>query len=301
MKSTLRLAKRNIALYVFLLPAFLYIIVFCYVPMYGVQIAFRNFNFADGITGSPWVGLKWFRYFLMGRLGMTVIKNTVVISLYSLIAGFPIPILLALMMHNVRGIVFKRTVQTVTYLPHFISTVVMVGMLSCFLSMNSGFVNGIIKTLGGQAKHFMGDPKYFSHLYVWSGIWQEAGWGSIIYMAALTSVDPGLHEAAMIDGASKLQRILHVDIPSIVPTVVIMLILRCGSIMSVGFEKTYLMQNDLNSSVSEVIATYTYKQGLLSAKYSYGAAIGLFNNLINFIFLTIVNTVAKKLSGNALW
>ena len=296
-----KLMRRNIALYVFLIPAMVYIIIFHYWPMYGVQIAFRNYTFQNGITGSPWVGDKWFRYFFKSPLFSSLLRNTLTLSLYSLAAGFPMPIILALMIHNTPGRVYRRTIQTVTYLPHFISTVVLVGMLSCFFSVNSGFINTMLESLGGTRKQFMGMPQYFRHVYVWSGVWQGMGWSSIIYMAALTGISPELHEAAMIDGASRLQRIWHIDIPGIVPTMVILLILRAGSIMSVGFEKVYLMQNSLNSPVSEIISTYTYKQGMLSMKYSYSSAIGLFNNVINFIFLTIVNGVSKRLSGNSLW
>lgn len=300
-KATLRLMRRNWVLYLLLLPAVLYIAVFSYAPMYGIQIAFRNFTFADGITGSQWVGLKWFRFFFRSAKCWPLIRNTLIISFYSLLAGFPVPILLALMLHNIPSRRFKRTAQTITYLPHFISLVVVVGMISCFTSINSGWVNTLIEALGGKRMYLMGKPEYYRHLYVWSGVWQEAGWGSIIYMAALTGVAPELHEAATIDGASKLQRIRHIDLPAIMPTITIMLIMRSGSIMSVGFDKSYLMMNDLNQDVSEVIATYTYEMGLLSGKYSYSTAISLFNNVINFVFLTAVNQLSKAISGDSLW
>ena len=263
-KNTVRLMKRNWVLYLLLLPALIYIGTFNYAPMYGIQIAFRNFNFADGITGSPWAGWKWFKFFFNSAKCWPLIRNTLIISFYSVLAGFPVPIILALMLHNIPSQKFKRTAQTITYLPHFISLVVVVGMISCFTSINSGWVNTLIEALGGERVYLMGKPEYYRHLYVWSGVWQEAGWGSIIYMAALTGVAPELHEAATIDGASKLQRIRHIDIPAILPTITIMLIMRCGSIMSVGFDKSYLMMNDLNLEVSEVIATYTYEMGLLS-------------------------------------
>ena len=300
-KNTVRLMKRNWVLYLLLLPALIYIGTFNYAPMYGIQIAFRNFNFADGITGSPWAGWKWFKFFFNSAKCWPLIRNTLIISFYSVLAGFPVPIILALMLHNIPSQKFKRTAQTITYLPHFISLVVVVGMISCFTSINSGWVNTLIEALGGERVYLMGKPEYYRHLYVWSGVWQEAGWGSIIYMAALTGVAPELHEAATIDGASKLQRIRHIDIPAILPTITIMLIMRCGSIMSVGFDKSYLMMNDLNMEVSEVIATYTYEMGLLSGKYSYSTAISLFNNVINFVFLTAVNKFAKLVSGNSLW
>ena len=300
-KDTIKLMKRNVALYVFLIPALAYIIILNYFPMYGVQIAFRNYNFADGITGSPWAGLKWFEYFFTSRLFGSLVNNTLILSLYSLVASFPAPILLALIIHNISGTRMKRISQTVTYLPHFISTVVLVGMMSSFFSTNSGFVNTLVQMLGGSPKPFMGDPKYFRHMYVWSNVWQSVGWDSIIYMAALTSISPELHEAAMIDGAGRLRRIWHVDLPGISSTIVILLILRAGSIMTVGFEKAYLMQNPMNNTVSEIISTYTYKMGVLKAKYSYSSAIGLFNNVINVIFLTLVNSISKKLSETSLW
>jgi len=300
-RSTLKLMRRNWTLYLLLLPAVTYIFLFNYMPMYGVQIAFKNFTIAKGVNGSPWAGLKWFEYFFGSPKCISIIWNTVILSLYALAAGFPVPILLALMLHNVPGSRFKRVTQTVAYLPHFISVVVVVTMLNCFTSVNSGFINTIIKTLGGEPVFFMGKPEYFRHLYVWSGVWQEMGWSSIIYLAALTGISSELHEAAMIDGASKLKRIWHIDLPGIMPTMVILLIMRCGSIMSVGFEKTFLMQNGLNMNVSEVISTYTYKQGLVSSKFSYSAAIGLFNNAVNLIFLTLVNGISKKLSDNSLW
>ena len=296
-----KLMRQNVALYVMLIPIFVYIILFHYWPMYGIQIAFRNFNFADGITGSHWVGDKWFNYFFKSNQFSQVVGNTLILNLYNLLAGFPVPILLALMIHSVGGRKFRRVVQTATYLPHFISVVVLVGMMSCMFSLNSGWVNGIITSLGGQAAHLMGEAKYFRHVYVWSGVWQEMGWNSIIYLAALTGIDPGLHEAAMIDGAGKLRRIWHVDIPGILPTVAIMLILKFGRMMSLGFDKIYIMQNSMNINVSEVLATYIYKQGITSFRYSYSTAIGLFNNVINFTLLTIVNKLSGWLSGSSLW
>lgn len=298
---TIKLIKKNVALYVFLIPAVLYLLVFAYAPMYGVQIAFRDYNFADGILGSGWAGLKWFRFFFSSPMFSQIIRNTILLSLYSLIAAFPVPIILAILLNSIPNIKFRKAVQTASYLPHFISLVVIIGMISSFLSMESGFISKLIESFGVKPAYYMGQPKYFRHLYVWSGIWQEAGWGSIIYLAALTSISPELHEAAMIDGANKIRRIWHIDIPSIMPTMVIMLILRSGSIMSVGFEKVYLMQNDLTLSVSEVISTYTYKMGILSQRFSYSSAIGLFNNTINFAFLTAVNYISKKLTDTSLW
>lgn len=265
-------------------------------------MAFQNYSPSKGITGSSWVGLKWFRTFFNMPRFWQIVKNTLTLSIYSLIAGFPIPVILALMINSVRNSKFQKVTQTVTYMPHFISVVIMVGMLTTFLSPRSGFLSHILTFLGAPDDAFyMGDAKAFPHLYVWSGIWQDMGWSSIIYLAALAGVDQSLHEAAKVDGATKLQRIWHVDIPAIVPTMIILLIMSVGSIMSVGYEKVFLMQNDLNSTVSEVISTYVYKIGLKQQQYSYSAAIGLFNNGINFVLLVVVNKVSKKLSGSSLW
>ena len=294
--------KRNYMLYLFILPVMVYIVIFHYAPMYGIQIAFKDFNAGDGILRSPWVGMYWFETFIKSRRFLQILKNTLTISVYSLVVGFPIPIILALMINCLTGTVFKRLVQTVTYMPHFISIVVLVGMMSVFFSPRSGFINTIIGWLGGPGDtFFFGVPKYFMHLYVWSTIWQSTGWNSIIYIAALSSVSPELHESAVIDGATRLQRVFHIDIPTIVPTMVILLILNCGRIMSVGFEKAFLMQNSLNIEVSEIIATYTYKVGLIQAEFSFSAAIGLFNNVINFIVLVAVNRIVNKMSGTSLW
>ena len=230
-----------------------------------------------------------------------VIRNTLLLTIYDLLAGFPIPIILAIIMHSVSNNKFRRITQTITYMPHFISVIVLVGLMSCMFSVDSGWVNGLIKAAGGQPKQFMGDAVYFRHMYVWSGIWQQMGWNSIIYLAALTAIDPELHEAAMIDGASKLQRIYHIDIPGISGTIAILLILRFGSIMSLGFDKAFAMQNSMNMSVSQVISTYVYEMGIIKYRYSYSAAISLFNNVINFGMLALVNTISGKLSGNSLW
>lgn len=246
--------------------------------------------------------MKWFRTFFDLPRFWQIVKNTLVVSLYSLVVGFPIPILLALMINSVKSTRFKKITQTVTYMPHFISTVILVGMMSVFLSPRSGFLNHLITMLGGRGDmYYMGNASAFPHLYVWSGIWQNMGWSSIIYLAALAGVDQELHEAAMVDGAGKLKRIIHIDLPAILPTMVILLIMNAGNIMSVGYEKVYLMQNDLNLTTAEVISTYVYKIGLKQQQYSYSAAIGLFNNMINFILLVVVNKISKKVSGSSLW
>lgn len=294
--------KRNWLLYLFLLPAIVYIAVFSYAPMYGLQIAFKNFRLAQGITGSEWVGLKWFKKFIESTKFLSILKNTLTVSIYSLVVNFPLPIILALILNNVKNAKFKKFAQTITYLPHFISVVVLVGMMSIFFSPNSGIIVSILRFFGvEQIPNLMGDPDAFKHMYVWSGVWQSIGWNSIIYMAALTGVDPALHEAAKIDGANKLQRIWNIDLPAIMPTMAIMLIMSFGKIMSVGYEKVYLMQNSLNLSAAEVISTYVYKMGLLNRQYSYSAAIGMFNNVINFVLVITVNKIVKKLSGSGLW
>lgn len=300
-QKTLKLMKRNYILYLFLIPAALYLALYHYAPMYGIQLAFKDYIPAKGIWGSPWVGMKWFNTFFSSPRFWVLLKNTVIISLYSLIASFPTPVILALIINNVSNSKLRRFSQTVTYIPHFISVVVLVGMISVFFSPRSGFVNTIIQLFGAEPIYFMGEPQYFRHMYVWSGVWQSTGWGSIIYLAALAGVGPELHEAAIIDGASRLKRIWHIDLPAIMPTMVILLIMNCGQVMNVGFEKIYLMQNSLNQVYSEVISTYTYKIGLLQAEYSYSTAIGLFNNVINFIILIAVNKIAGKLSGSSLW
>lgn len=300
-KSRLRSFRRNWDLYLLFSPVLIYFIVFHYVPMYGMQIAFKDFIANKGITGSPWVGFKHFERFFDSFYFWRVIKNTMGIGLYELMVGFPIPILLALMIHEVRSGKFRRFVQTVTYMPHFLSTVVMVGMIMMFLSPVSGLINLAITALGGEAISFMTEPGWFKSIFVWSGVWQTMGWSSIIYLAALAGVDPQLHDAAKVDGATRLQRIWHVNIPGIAPTMVVLLILNVGSIMGVGFEKVFLMQNALNMEASDVIATNVYRSGILGAQYSYSAAVGLFNSVINFILLLTVNRLARKVSSSSLW
>lgn len=295
--------RPNLDLYLLMLAPVAYILIFKYFPMYGAQIAFRNFNPVGGILGSPWVGFKHFKTFFDSYVFRRLIQNTLGISLYSLAAGFPIPILLAILLNYAISQRFKKAVQMITYAPHFISTVVMVGMLLQFLSQRNGLVNNIIDALGGARVDFMGTPRYLWSVYVWSGVWQSMGYSSIIYISALSGVDPELHEAAIVDGANIFRRIRHIDLPSILPTMMILLILSCGGILSVGFEKIFLLQNNLNLSVSEVINTYVYKIGLASAlgNFSYSSAIGLFTSVINFILLVLVNRLVKAASGESLW
>lgn len=293
--------KKHWELYLLVLPPVLYLLIFKYIPMVGVQIAFKDFNVVKGIWGSPWVGFKHFEAFFQSPNFWLLIKNTMGISFYSLIAGFPIPILLALALNEIRTGYFKKTVQMVTYAPHFISTVVMVSIIILMLSPHVGVVDKLFTMLGFPMTNFMGIPEYFKSIYVWSGVWQGMGYSSIIYIAALAGVDPSLYEAAKMDGASRLRKIWHIDLPTLVPVTVIMLILSLGSIMGVGFEKIYLMQNPLNTSASEVISTYVYKVGLIGANFSFSSAVGFFNSIINLFLLVIVNGISRKVSQNSLW
>lgn len=271
----------------------LYVILFSYVPMYGIQLAFKDFRAADGIWGSAWVGLKHFKTFFESYQFGTLLWNTLAVSLYSLIAGFPLPILFALILNYVTNGKFKKFSQMVTYAPHFISMVVYCGMIMIFLA-NDGIINQLLMLFGLEPAGFMSDPKKWRHIYVWSGVLQNLGWGSIMYISVLTSVGQELHEAAKVDGASMFQRLCHIDFPAIIPTMVIMLIMRTGEIMSVGFEKAFLLQNNVNLTYSEIISTYTYKIGIQGGQFSYSAAIGLFNNIINLTLLLAVNKIAKK-------
>jgi ABC-type polysaccharide transport system permease subunit len=280
-----------------------WLIIFKYVPMYGVIVAFKNFSPSRGILGSPWVGMKYFVRFFESFYFERIMLNTIGINVYELVAGFPVPIILALALNSSLRRGYKKTVQFVVYMPHFISTVVMVGIILRMLSPTTGVTASLLKALGGEPIDFISVPEYFKSIYVWSGVWQNAGWGTIIYLAALSSIDPQLYEAASIDGANRFRQIRHIDIPGILPTIVILLILNTGRMMSIGFEKVFLMQNPLNLESSEVISTYIYKVGLASdfPDFSYGAAIGLFLSVINLIMLVSVNKIAKQLGGTTLW
>ncbi|WP_145029627.1 MULTISPECIES: ABC transporter permease [Paenibacillus] len=291
----------NWELYLFIAPAFLYFLIFCYGPMYGIQIAFKNFIPTKGITGSPWVGFDHFVRFFHSYYFWDLLWNTLSISLYSLAIGFPIPIILALAFNEVRNGFFKKLSQTVTYAPHFISMVVMAGMIITFLSPSTGIVTHMIEGLGLKSPDFLTDPRWFKTMYVFSDVWQSAGWGTIIYLAALSGVDPGLHEAAIIDGASRFQRVRHINIPVLIPTMTILLILNMGSLLGVGFEKILLLQNPLNMSSSDVISTFVYRSGLVDAQYSFSTAIGLFNSVINAVLLIVVNQIVRRTSENSLW
>lgn len=292
-------------LYVFLILPLIYIIIFAYIPMIGVHLAFRKYDLRYGVWQSPWIGFNNFRKFLTSYQFERVLLNTIRLSFYSIIASFPFPIIFALFLNTVNRLYFKKVVQTITYMPHFISIVVIVGMMLQIFHPMNGLYGVITRLITGETpRDLFASTKAFPHLYIWSGIWQNFGWGSIIYLAALSSVSHELHEAAEVDGASRFKRILHIDLPAILPTITILLILRTGSIMTIGFEKAYLMQNDLNLRVSEIISTYVYKQGLgsgASSDYSYATAIGLFNSAINFVILVMVNKISRKVSETSLW
>lgn len=288
--------KRQWQLHLIILLPIAYLVIFSFIPMYGVQVAFRDYRPLTGITGSTWVGLKWFKQFLSNYQFGEIFKNTVMLSLYSM-ATFPLPILFALILHAMKSEKYKKVVETVSYVPHFISTSVMVGIIMMILSPVSGIYGNVFRALGGigYPQDFRATAQAFRHMYVWSDVWQSLGWSTIIYTAALSSVSSELHEAAQIDGASRLKRMWHVDIPAILPTIAIQFILRCTAIISVGFEKVYLLQSALNTSVSEVISTYVYKVGMSSFRsFSYGAAVGLFNTVINLILLLTVNFTVRK-------
>ncbi|GGA41683.1 sugar ABC transporter permease [Paenibacillus physcomitrellae] len=291
----------NWELYLFLAPALLFFLVFCYWPMYGIQIAFKNFSPVKGITGSPWVGFEHFERFFHSYYFGDLLWNTFSLSLYELAVGFPLPIILALAFNEVRNGFFKKTVQTVTYAPHFISVVVMAGMIITFLSPSSGMIVKFIEFLGFQSPDFLTDPRWFKTVYVLSGVWQSTGWGTIIYLAALSAVDPQLHEAAIMDGASRFKRMLHINVPTIIPTITILLILNVGNILGIGYEKVLLLQNSLNMDSSDIISTFVYRSGLVSAQYSFSTAVGLFNSVVNAILLVAVNRLAKRTSETSLW
>ena len=300
-KHWTRYLADNTDLYLFLLPAVLYFIIFHYWPMYGAVIAFKDFIPVKGIFGSPWVGFAHFERFFQSYFFTLLIRNTLLLSLFSLLLAFPVSIIFALMLNQVEIKLFKSTLQTASYIPFFISTVVFVGMLFIFLSPTNGFVNRLIIALGGEATSFMGSAPWFRPVYIISDIWKETGYNAIIYLAALSAINPEQHEAAIVDGATKLQRIRHIDIPGIAATVVVILILRVGQIMSIGFEKAYLMQTALNLDASEIIPTYVYRQGLIGAQFSFASAVGLFNSVINFVLIIAVNRFARKVSEYSLW
>ncbi len=301
--GTWKRISRNWGLYLLLLPSLVLLILFAYKPMYGVVIAFKNYKNSLGILGSPWAEplFKNFQRFFNSYQCEATIRNTLRLSLYSLAVGFPIPIILALMINQITAMRFRRTFQTILYLPHFISTVVMVGLLLIWLSPSSGLVGAFYRLLGKDAPNVMTSASGFPSIYVWADVWQHSGWDSIVFLAALSSIDPTLYEAATVDGATRWQKMRYIDLPLLMSTACIMLILRAGNLMNVGFEKVFLMQNDLNMSTSEIIATYVYKMGLRNSQYAVSTAVNLFNNLVNFVLLLLVNCVTRKLGETSLF
>lgn len=295
LSKNLTYIKKNYILYLLIAPAVILTIIFKYIPIYGATIAFKDFSPIRGIAGSEWVGFKHFTSFLTSPNFMEILMNTIKLSSFELLIGFPIPIILALMLNQLRKSSVKKNIQLALYAPHFISVVVVSGMVFLFLSP-VGPINALLSTFLDKPISFMSDPDYFRSIYIWSGVWQGAGWASIVYVAALANVDPQLHEAATLDGASLLQRIWHIDLPTLKPVMAVLFILAAGGIMGIGFEKAYLMQTPMNSPSSEIIATYVYKKGLLAGDYSFATAVGLFNAVVNVILLGVVNQVVKKLN-----
>jgi len=293
--------RGNWDLLLFCLPGIIVTIIYHYIPIYGVQIAFRNYKPKKGIWGSDWVGLKNFERFFHSADWWVLVRNTLLLSVYSLAAGFPVAVILALMLNSFRHKKYRKVIQAVTYAPHFISTVVMCGMIILFLSPRVGVINTVLAAMGNERINFMSKSEYWRHIYVWTGVWQGMGWSSVIYFAALAGVSPEYHEAAIVDGATKFQRMMHIDLPFLAPTMTMLLIMDCGSILSVGFEKAYALQNDLNQQVSEIISTYTYKMGIINNDQSFSTAVGLFNSVVNSILLITVNAITRKLSENSLW
>lgn len=290
-------------MYLLLIPVIVYYIVFKYVPMLGAQIAFKDFSFRRGIWGSEWVGFEHFARFFSSSQAISIIWNTLYLGFLSLIFCFPVPIILALIINEIRNKYIKQTLQTITYAPHFVSTIVVVGMLMSMCSPSTGIFNQIFVKLGifAEPQYLMGKAEFFRPMYIISDIWKDAGWSAIIFISALTAVDTTLYEAAEVDGANRWQQLIKITLPSILPTIITMLILEVGKVLSIGFEKVYAMQTDLNLSVSEVISTYTYKQGLEHLEYDYATAIGLFNSVVNFITLLVVNGISKKVSETSLF
>ncbi|HIR57336.1 MAG TPA: sugar ABC transporter permease [Candidatus Gallacutalibacter pullicola] len=293
--------KRDWQLYILLLPAMFFVFLFCYLPLYGIQIAFRDYKAVLGITGSEWVGLKNFTDFFSAYYFQRLITNTFLLNLYNLLWSFPIPIIMAILLNQFTRPRVKKITQTVIYIPHFISTVVMAGMLYLFLSPTNGIINTLITALGGESIYFMVEPEWFRTLFITTDIWQHAGWNTILYIATLTGIDPGLYEAATIDGATKLQKIRHIEIPHLIPIAVMMLILNCGSLLASNTDKALLMQTSGNMATSDIIGVYVYQMGLGKAQFSYTTAIGLMTNVINFVMIIAVNWIAKRLNDTSLF
>ena len=294
--------KRDYDVYLLILPVVVFFIIFSYIPMYGVQIAFKNYSPAQGFAGSPWVGLTHLTRFINSLYFGRVIKNTLLMSVYSLIISIPAPVILALLFNEIRTRRLKVTMQAISYAPNFISTVVMVSMIVMFLTPQTGFLDAILRMFGYSAdQSILNNPDAFYHIYVWTGVWQGMGWSSVIYSAAIEGVPVDMYEAARLDGASKLKQIWYITIPSISPTIIILAIMAIGNVLNIGYEKVFLMQNSLNQTASEIISTYVYKSGLQQAQYSFSTMVGLFNNVINFAILVAANAIAKRVSETSLW
>ena len=300
-QQALRPYQKNYELYLMLVPVIAHYIIFEYMPIYGLQIAFRDFIPFKGFWGSPWVGFKHFLRFFRSFYFWRLIKNTFGLSLYTLAVGFPAPILLALLINEIRSKRFQRVAQNITYFPHFLSMVVVVGMIVSFTNPNYGAINVLIKFFGGDPINFMVKDSWFKTLFVFSNVWQHAGWGAIIYLAALASIDPQLYQAATVDGANRLQKIWHISLSSIIPTITILFILRVGKLLNVQFQKVLLMQNPLNMAASDVIQTYVYRIGVLEGNFSFATAVGLFNSLLNLSLLLICNRIVKLTTEHGLW
>lgn len=292
--------KRNKYIYIMLLVVVAWYVIFCYVPMYGAIIAFKDYSIGKGIFNSPWVGFKHFVSFFSDINFMRVVRNTFLINIYDILWGFPAPIIMALLLNEVRNQYFKKTIQTLSYLPYFISMVVVCGIIVDFTSTN-GIINQLLSNFGFEKVNLLSKSEFFRTVYISSGIWQNVGWGSIIYLAALTNISPELYESAVIDGAGRWKQLIHITLPGIASTIIVLLILRMGSIMSVGFEKIILLYNPLTYETADVIASYVYRKGLLNADYSYSTAIGLMNSVINFLFLVVSNWLSRRYTESSLW
>ena len=300
--ATIKSLKKTKYLQLLIIPGLIFFIIFRYIPMYGIVIAFEDYNTYLGVFGSKWIGFEQFIRFFKYHYFFRILKNTVLLSFYSLVFGFPAPIIIAIYFNELRSQTYKRFVQTVSYLPHFISVATLVGIMTVMLSPSRGFINVIlVKLFGIKPIYFMADARWFRPLYVLSSIWQNVGWGAIIYLAALSQVDPQLYAAAVVDGTSRIRRIWHVSLPSIMPTMVILLVLRIGTLFSVGFEKVLLMYNPAIYETADIISTYMYRRGLQLAEYSYGAAVGFFNSLVNLTLLILANWIARRVTEYSLW
>ncbi len=301
MKNFLRAVRREYGLYLIFLVPLVWYVIFMYVPMYGLQIAFKRYNARLGILGSPWVGMQYFKQFFDSYYFRDLLVNTLVLNVFQMAVGFPVPILLALIINEIRIRPLQKAVQNITYIPYFLSIVVIVSMLKLFSNTEYGLFNKIVTFFGGQPVDYFAKVGAFRPLYVFSGVWQNMGFNSVIYIAALSAIDPQLYEAASIDGASRIRKIIHVSIPQIAPTIVILFIMRIGSLMNVGFEKVLLMQNNVNIEVSDVISTFIYRNGIQKGQLSYSAAVGIFNSLINLFLLLGANRLTRRIGDTGLW